>query len=73
MISITYVIDQAIAGADRMWTAFGFSLFFAATLVACALVLVPRWGATGLAAAYAVAHVPFTVLMVLYYRIRLAP
>lgn len=73
MISITVVIDQTIAGADRMWTAFGFRLFLAAILVTCALVLVPRWGATGLAAAYAVAHIPFTILLVLYYRLRLAP
>lgn len=49
------VLGQPLVAARFMWWRFAFDLLLVASLVALAWLLVPRWGALGLACAYALA------------------
>jgi O-antigen/teichoic acid export membrane protein len=50
--STAAVIGQAIASLDRMWWAFILNSVWAFVLLASAVLLVPRYGALGLAGAF---------------------
>lgn len=56
LMSINNVIGQAIASQGKMWIGFLFNALWAASIVLCALVLVPRNGAIGLASANLIAY-----------------
>jgi O-antigen/teichoic acid export membrane protein len=50
--STAAVIGQAIASLDKMWWGFGLNSVWALVLMAAAFLLVPRYGALGLAGAF---------------------
>jgi O-antigen/teichoic acid export membrane protein len=50
--ALNTVLGHPLIVADAMWWRFGFDLLLAAVLVGTAFVLIPRWGAIGLASAY---------------------
>lgn len=54
--STTAVIGQAIASLDRMWWGFALNFLWAVVLLAGAALLVPAYGATGLAGAFLAAY-----------------
>jgi O-antigen/teichoic acid export membrane protein len=53
--AINAVLGHPLVVMGAMWWRFAFDLLLAVVLVALAWVLVPRWGATGLASAYLLA------------------
>jgi len=53
--ALNTVLGHPLIVADAMWWRFGFDLLLAGLLLGSASVLIPRWGAVGLAAAYCVA------------------
>ncbi len=56
--ALNTILGQAIVSTDSIWWRFWFDVLLAAILFGCAWLLIPRWGATGMAVAYALA---FTV------------
>jgi O-antigen/teichoic acid export membrane protein len=49
------VLGQPLIAAHRMWWRFAFDLLLVAVLMGLAWILIPRWGALGLAASYGLA------------------
>src|SRR5262249_32318306 len=56
IIGVFTPIGQLVASMNRMWFGFIYSLGFALLYLALSLVLVPRYGAAGLAAAITCSH-----------------
>jgi O-antigen/teichoic acid export membrane protein len=61
------ILGQPLIAAHQMWWRFAFDLLLVGVLVGVAWVLIPRWGALGLAASYGLAYavtslglIPFT-------------
>lgn len=52
-VALNTVLGQPLVAARRMWWRFAFDLLLVASLLGLAWALVPRWGALGLATAYA--------------------
>jgi O-antigen/teichoic acid export membrane protein len=50
------ILGLALVAAHKMWWRFGFAVLFVVLLVGLAWVLIPRRGASGLAAAYGLAY-----------------
>ncbi len=50
------VLGQQLVAAHQMWWRFGFDLLLVAALMGLAWVLIPKWGALGLAASYGLAY-----------------
>jgi len=50
------ILGQPLIAARQMWWRFGFDVLLFAVLVGLAWVLIPKWGALGLAASYGVAY-----------------
>jgi O-antigen/teichoic acid export membrane protein len=69
---VNSAVGSALTGAGRMWTGTLMNLGWAVALVASSLVLVPRLGGLGLAAAYLVSYVVHTVWVMAYVEIKLA-
>jgi O-antigen/teichoic acid export membrane protein len=61
--STAAVIGQAIASIDRMWWGFRLNLVWAVVIITSALLLVPRYGAVGLAAAFLCAYLVHAVTL----------
>jgi O-antigen/teichoic acid export membrane protein len=53
--ALNTVFGYPLVVGKRMWTRFGFDALIAAILLTLGLVLIPRWGAVGLAVAYVAA------------------
>jgi O-antigen/teichoic acid export membrane protein len=53
--ALNTVLGYPLVVGNRMWTRFGFDVLLAATLLSLGAVLIPRWGAVGLATAYVAA------------------
>lgn len=56
VVAVGGVIGNAVAGAGRMWHAFWINGLWLAAFVTAAALLVPRWGALGLATAFLVSY-----------------
>jgi len=56
--ALNTILGQAIVSTDSIWWRFWFDVLLAATLFGFAWLLIPQWGAVGMAVAYALA---FTV------------
>ena len=50
------ILGQRLIAAHQMWWRFAFDVLLVAVLVGLAWVLIPKWGALGLAASYGVAY-----------------
>ena len=69
MISSTAaVIGQAIASLGRMWWGFNLNTVWALMLLSCAVLLVPRYGALGLATAFLASYLVHALTSALAYR-----
>ncbi|GEJ58161.1 oligosaccharide flippase family protein [Anaeromyxobacter diazotrophicus] len=53
--ALNTVFGYPLVVGHRMWTRFGFDVVLGVTVVALGSLLIPRWGAAGLAVAYAAA------------------
>lgn len=53
--ALNTLLGHPLIVANAMWWRFGFDMLLAAILVGLAILLIPRWGALGLAAAYGLA------------------
>jgi O-antigen/teichoic acid export membrane protein len=54
--ALNAVLGQPLIAAHSMWWRFAFSLLFVAVLLALAWLLIPKWGALGLAVSYGLAY-----------------
>jgi O-antigen/teichoic acid export membrane protein len=54
--ALNAILGQPLIAANLMWWRFGFDLLLVAVLVTLAWVLIPKWGALGLAASYGLAY-----------------
>ncbi len=61
-------VGTALAGAGRMWAATAMNLGWGVLTVGLSLILVPRFGARGLAAAYALAYIAHACWSFVYGR-----
>jgi O-antigen/teichoic acid export membrane protein len=50
------MLGQPLIAARRMWGRFAFDVLLVVVLVVLAWVLIPKWGALGLAASYGLAY-----------------
>ena len=66
--STTAVIGQAIAGLGKMWWGFNLNTVWALILLSCAVLLVPRYGALGLATAFLASYLVHALTSALAYR-----
>jgi O-antigen/teichoic acid export membrane protein len=54
--ALNAILGQSLVAAHFMWWHFAFGVLFVATLVGLAWVLIPKWGALGLATSYGLAY-----------------
>jgi O-antigen/teichoic acid export membrane protein len=54
--ALNAILGQPLIAAHLMWWRFAFDLFLVAVLVGLAWVLIPKWGALGLAVSYSLAY-----------------
>ncbi|MGC2331277.1 MAG: oligosaccharide flippase family protein [Candidatus Acidiferrales bacterium] len=54
--ALNAILGQPLIAANLMWWRFGFDLLLVGVLVTLAWVLIPKWGALGLAVSYALAY-----------------
>ena len=54
--ALNSILGQPLIAAHLMWWRFGFDLLLVAVLVGLAWVLIPKWGALGLAISYSFAY-----------------
>jgi len=69
--STAAVIGQAIASLDRMWWAFILNSIWALVLIASAIILVPRYGAVGLAEAFVASYSVHALTVSTYARVQI--
>jgi O-antigen/teichoic acid export membrane protein len=62
------VVGQAIASIDRMWSGFLLNLIWVMALAAASYLLVPTYGALGLAIAFLVSYSVHAVTVAVFYR-----
>jgi O-antigen/teichoic acid export membrane protein len=67
LLSAGMVVGGLLSSTGAMWTGFLFNSVWAATMIATAMIAVPRAGALGLALAYAVAYLIHTTIQFLYF------
>jgi O-antigen/teichoic acid export membrane protein len=70
--STAAVIGQAIASLDRMWWGFSLNSVWALVLLASAALLVPRYGAMGLAGAFFASYLLHALTVSTYVQLHLA-
>ncbi len=70
--STAAVIGQAIASLDRMWWGFSLNSVWALVLLASAALLVPRYGALGLAGAFFASYLLHALTVSTYVQLHLA-
>lgn len=66
--ALNAVLGQPLIASHRMWWRFGFDLFLVAALVGLARVLIPKWGALGLAASHGIAYMATSLGLFLLIR-----
>lgn len=64
--SLNTLLGHPLMVAGAMWWRFGFDVLLALALIGVAFVLVPRWGAVGLASAYGLAFSGTTIGLYLF-------
>jgi O-antigen/teichoic acid export membrane protein len=64
------IFGQPLIAAHQMWWRFGFDLLLVAVLMGLAWVLIPKWGALGLAAAYGLAFASTSMGLAVFTRQR---
>lgn len=69
--STAAVIGQAMAGLDRMWWAFALNSVWALVLLASAVLLLPRYGALGLAEAFLASYSVHALTVSAYVQVHL--
>jgi O-antigen/teichoic acid export membrane protein len=62
------ILGQPLIASYQMWRRFAFDLFLAVLLVGVAWVLIPKWGARGLAASYVVAYTATSLGLFLFHQ-----
>jgi O-antigen/teichoic acid export membrane protein len=62
------ILGQPLIASHQMWRRFGFDLLLVAVLVGLAWVLIPKWGARGLAASYGVAYATASLALFLFHQ-----
>jgi len=67
--ALNTILGHALIVADAMWWRFAFDLVLAGALLALAWMLIPAWGAAGLASAYCVAFSVTSVGLYLFRRL----
>ena len=70
--STVAVIGQAIASLDKMWWGFNLNFVWALVLLSSASLLVPRYGALGLAGAFLASYSVHAITVGTYLRFYLA-
>lgn len=65
-VGLFYPFGSILSSMNRMWFGFIYNLCWGVTFVALSCLLTPRYGATGLAAAYASAHMLLSLACVTY-------
>jgi O-antigen/teichoic acid export membrane protein len=66
--ALNAILGQPLIAAHLMWWRFAFDLFLVATLVALAWLLIPKWGALGLAVSYGLAYGVTSLGLFLFHR-----
>jgi O-antigen/teichoic acid export membrane protein len=59
-------LGQRLIAAHRMWWQFAFAMLFVAVLLGFAYVLIPKWGALGLATSYGLAYAATSLGLLLF-------
>jgi O-antigen/teichoic acid export membrane protein len=62
------ILGQPLIASHQMWRRFAFDLLLAVLLVGVAWVLIPKWGARGLAASYGVAYALSGLVLSLFHQ-----
>ena len=65
-MAIVGLLNAVIAAAGRIWHGCGITFIWALVFVAAAFLLIPRWGAMGAAATFAISYVLYLLLLCLY-------
>jgi O-antigen/teichoic acid export membrane protein len=68
--ALNSILGQPLIAAHLMWWRFGFDLLLVAVLVGLAWVLIPKWGALGLAVSYGLAYAATSLGLVTFTRRR---
>jgi O-antigen/teichoic acid export membrane protein len=66
--ALNAILGLPLIAAHLMWWRFAFDLFLVATLVALAWLLIPKWGALGLAVSYGLAYGVTSLGLFLFHR-----
>ena len=64
--ALNTMLGQPLIASQRMWWRFAFDLLLVVTLVGLAWVLIPKWGARGLAASYGTAYLATSLGLFLF-------
>jgi O-antigen/teichoic acid export membrane protein len=64
------ILGQPLIAAHQMWWRFAFDLLLVGVLVGLALMLIPRWGALGLAVSYGLAYATTSLGLFAFLQIR---
>jgi O-antigen/teichoic acid export membrane protein len=67
LLSAGVVVGGLLSSTGAMWTGFLFNSVWAAVMIGTAIVVIPRYGALGLALAYAVSYSIHTIIQFLYF------
>jgi len=67
LLSAGVVVGGLLSSTGAMWTGFLFNSVWAALMIGTSLVAIPRYGALGLALAYAVSYLIHTAVQFLYF------
>jgi O-antigen/teichoic acid export membrane protein len=62
------MLGQPLVAAHKMWWRFGFDVLFVVLLVGLAWLLIPKWGALGLATAYGFAYSCTSLILFLFHQ-----
>lgn len=65
--ALNAILGQPLIAAHLMWWRFAFDLLLVAVLVGLAWMLIPKWGALGLAASYGLAFATTSLGLFLFY------
>ena len=63
------ILGQRLIAAHQMWWRFAFDVLLVAVLVGLAWVLIPKWGALGLAASYGLAYAATSLGLFLFHQL----
>jgi O-antigen/teichoic acid export membrane protein len=73
LMVVNSIVGTAMAGASRMWIGTGINIMWGVTMIIASYLLIPLYGAFGLAIAYVIAYFLHTVWQMAYVEIKLAP